>query len=117
MIPPRSRHKPLAILGESTLENNESTESSWSMRISILAVLRGLCLVYFAIGKFQAEGDPFEKKSSYPTCKLVEPLSESPGHFATDKPWNFPHISPPMLLTDPFLDWPWHPTLDAGPTI
>lgn len=31
------------------------------LRILILAVLRGLCLVYFAFGKFQAEGDLLRK--------------------------------------------------------
>jgi hypothetical protein len=33
------------------------------LRILIPAVLRGLCLVYLAIGKFQAEGDVLRKAS------------------------------------------------------
>jgi hypothetical protein len=31
------------------------------LRILVLAVLRGLCLVYFAIGEFQAGGDVLRK--------------------------------------------------------
>jgi hypothetical protein len=63
------------------------------LRILILAVLRGFCLVYFAIGEFQAEGDVL-RKAFVSAFIPVEPLSESPGHIAMDKPWNFRYISP-----------------------